>query len=425
MASRGSSSSARVPARAREAARIAIARFPVRRRRAAATPTRAGARARGQSLVEFALVAPVMLFLALTALDFGRIYLGWINLQSATRAAANFAANNATAWVSPQNTEKITEYRNQVINDTANTNCVLNPSPPVDPTFTDGTGDTTIHDIGDRATVALTCRFSVITPIISNILGNTINVSASAMFPVKSGQFATSGGGTAPTANFTASPTSTTTGTNVVFTDSSTGSPTTWAWKFGDGGTSSSQNPTHAYAATGTYDVELTVTNASGSNTLKRTSYITVGAPAPVANFTGTPTSITVGGTVNFTDTSTGNPTSWLWSFGTGQGTSTSGPTVAHAYNTAGTYTVSLTVTNSSGSNSVTKTNYIVVSAPTCTVPNFIGTSTNNAQTLWSSKGFSTTVQYQQGGRPWTIQSQNIVANTSVPCTSTITVSKN
>ncbi len=55
-------------------------------------------RRRGQSLVEFAIVLPILLFLTLVALDFGRVYLGWINLQSMSRIAANLAANNPTAW---------------------------------------------------------------------------------------------------------------------------------------------------------------------------------------------------------------------------------------------------------------------------------------------------------------------------------------
>src|SRR6185437_10682149 len=52
-------------------------------------------RARGQSLVEFALILPVLLLLTLIAVDFGRVYLGWINLQNMARIAADFGANNA------------------------------------------------------------------------------------------------------------------------------------------------------------------------------------------------------------------------------------------------------------------------------------------------------------------------------------------
>jgi PKD repeat protein len=365
-----------------------------------------------------------MLLLTLIAVDFGRIYLGWINLQSAARAASNFAANNSEAWLE-NDAATIAEYRNQVLNDTTATNCVLTPDVPADPTFEDGTGDGTTTQIGDRAIVAFTCTFTPITPIISSIVGSGVSVSASAMFPVKTGQFSTGGGtGSGLTADFTGSPTTTTVGSNVIFTDASTGSPTTWNWDFGDGGTSTAQNPIHAYTAPGTYTVILTVTNSGDVDTRTRTSYITVGSPGPVADFTASTTTPTTGQAVTFTDTSTGNPTAWAWTFGDG-GSINTGPVVSHAYNTAGTYTVTLTVTSSSGTNTVTKTNYIVVSTPTCLVPEFFGTSSSSAQATWDARGFTTAVRFKQGGLPWTIQSQDVVANTNVPCSTVITVSKN
>jgi hypothetical protein len=58
-------------------------------------------RSRGQSLVEFALIFPVVLLLTLIAIDFGRIYLGWINLEQMARIAANHAADHASAWETP------------------------------------------------------------------------------------------------------------------------------------------------------------------------------------------------------------------------------------------------------------------------------------------------------------------------------------
>src|SRR5580765_2483597 len=60
--------------------------------------TRGRERTLGQSLVEFALVIPILLFLTLIALDFGRVYLGYINLQNMSRIAANFAANHPEVW---------------------------------------------------------------------------------------------------------------------------------------------------------------------------------------------------------------------------------------------------------------------------------------------------------------------------------------
>jgi PKD repeat protein len=67
----------------------------------------------------------------------------------------------------------------------------------------------------------------------------------------------------APVASFTATPVS---GHTIQFADTSTGPPTAWSWDFGDGGTSSAQNPSHPYAAAGNYSVKLTVSNAGGSS---------------------------------------------------------------------------------------------------------------------------------------------------------------
>ena len=62
---------------------------------------------------------------------------------------------------------------------------------------------------------------------------------------------------TAPTASFTATPTTGTAPLTVNFTDTSTGSPTSWAWDFGDGGTSTAQSPSHRYTTIGTFTVQL------------------------------------------------------------------------------------------------------------------------------------------------------------------------
>jgi M6 family metalloprotease-like protein len=85
----------------------------------------------------------------------------------------------------------------------------------------------------------------------------------------------------------------------------------------------------------------------------------------PVANFTASSTTITAGQSVTFTDTSTNNPTGWSWSFngGTPSSSTSQNPTVT--YNTAGTYSVSLTASNSAGSNTNTKANYITVNPVT------------------------------------------------------------
>ncbi len=156
--------------------------------------------------------------------------------------------------------------------------------------------------------------------------------------------------GQAPTANFSASSTAGCSPLIVSFQDLSTGSPATWSWDFGNGNTSSLQNPTASYFTPGTYTVRLTVTNASGSNTLTRTAYITV-YENPVVDFSANVTSGCFPLPVQFTDLSTagtGNTNvSWQWDFGNGQTSTVQNPTVT--YTSSGVYTVILRVTNDKG----------------------------------------------------------------------------
>lgn len=78
-----------------------------------------------------------------------------------------------------------------------------------------------------------------------------------------------------PVANFIGSPTVSCSG-DIQFTDQSTNAPTSWLWDFGDGNTSTLQNPMHSYTSTGTYTVTLTATNAFGSDDTIKSSYIDV-----------------------------------------------------------------------------------------------------------------------------------------------------
>jgi len=89
----------------------------------------------------------------------------------------------------------------------------------------------------------------------------------------------------APTAAFPALAGSPSVGQAVTFTDTSTGNPTAWSWSFGDGATSTLQNPTHAFLAAGTFTVTLKATNSAGSSTASRT--LTVAAGSGGVAFTG------------------------------------------------------------------------------------------------------------------------------------------
>jgi PKD repeat protein len=143
----------------------------------------------------------------------------------------------------------------------------------------------------------------------------------------------------------------------VSFTDTST-NPTSWSWDFGDGTTDTSRNPTHTYTVPGRYTVSLTATNPSGSNTKTVADCVIV---SPAAAFTGTPVSGSRPLPVQFTDSSAGNPTAWLWDFGDGVTDTVQNP--LHRYTVSGTYTVTLTVTANGVSDSTTKANYITVNS--------------------------------------------------------------
>ncbi len=140
----------------------------------------------------------------------------------------------------------------------------------------------------------------------------------------------------------------------------STGTITSYAWTFGDGGTSTAANPSHTYTTTGTFTVALTVSGPGGTNTQTRTSYLTVSVPPPTASFTASVTTGNAPLTVNFTNLSTGSITSYAWTFGDGGTSTVANP--SRSYASAGTYTVALTVTGPGGSNTLTRTGYISVS---------------------------------------------------------------
>ena len=246
---------------------------------------------RGQSLVEFALLLPILLLLVLIAVDFGRVYLGWINLQNMARIGADFAANNA-AKLALHDGPTLSRYANQMSADASASNCPLAPGEPAPPTFTDIDGGGI--GIGDRAAVTLVCRFHVITPLISFIVGSDLNVTASSVFPIKEGMLPTSSGGGGgggggcllPSPAINATPTTNgTVGLTVTFRDASGGGAgVTWDWDFGDPTIpiSHAQDPGQiVFNNAGTWEVKLTVHNTCGQATTNPGTIITVGAATP------------------------------------------------------------------------------------------------------------------------------------------------
>jgi PKD repeat protein len=128
-------------------------------------------------------------------------------------------------------------------------------------------------------------------------------------------------------------------------------------WQFVPKG-SSAQNPSHTYNMPGSYQVTLQAYNINGFNSTRKAGYINAVLPV-VADFWGTPTFGPAPLDVAFMDNSTGQPTSWNWTFGDGNFSYLQNP--VHRYLTNGNFTVALNATNSVGSNTMTKTKYIQV----------------------------------------------------------------
>lgn len=134
------------------------------------------------------------------------------------------------------------------------------------------------------------------------------------------------------------------------FTDVSSGvSITSYTWDFGDGNSSTQQNPVHTYASTGTYSVCLTITDTCNTDSVCNS--ITISCPAPNANFSFVSNFYTT----TFTDATNGNfVNAYLWDFGDGNSSTQQSP--VHTYASNGNYTVCLTTTDTCSTDSICKT---------------------------------------------------------------------
>jgi PKD repeat protein len=154
-----------------------------------------------------------------------------------------------------------------------------------------------------------------------------------------------------------------------------------WFWDFGDGNTSTAQNPMHIYPANGVYLACLITENLCGArDTLCQN--VLVDCPIPIANFGTTPNQLTA----TFSDSSA-NTTTWNWDFGDGSSSVTQNP--SHTYATCGSYNVCLISSNSCGTDTFCQQINFLPSIPVITQ---IGA------TLYASPGIS--YQWFTNGNP-------------------------
>ncbi len=157
-------------------------------------------------------------------------------------------------------------------------------------------------------------------------------------------------------ADFRWTPSTPRAGTDVSFTDMSSTGVVSWKWTFGDSVSSTERNPIHAFARSGQYPVQLTVTGASGSAAnVTKTVIVQDAALAPAADFTWNPTQPSQGQTISFHDNSSGEISSRQWDFNGDGVTDSALKDPSFAFGAPGTYTTSLRVAGPYGTSSTTK----------------------------------------------------------------------
>ncbi len=166
--------------------------------------------------------------------------------------------------------------------------------------------------------------------------------------------------GSTLTAGFTSDVTETCISNEVTFTNNSLGTITAYEWTFegGDPATSDEENPVVTYNEAGVYDVTLKVTNGLEEATVVMEDYMTV--HEITAAFEATVTDICDLEQIQFTDNSL-CATSWEWTFEGGDPATSTEQNPIITYNTAGNYSVSLTVTNDNGENTMLMDSYVTV----------------------------------------------------------------
>jgi beta-lactam-binding protein with PASTA domain len=368
---------------------------------------------RGQALVEFAVVLPVLALLLVLALDFGRVFYGWVGLNNAARIASNSAAMNPDTWNGSGTAADKAAYRAEVLRDLQSMNCspasggIWKATDVPDPTFTSITGTANPYELGDRVSVSLECRFTFITPLVGNILGNPLVFHARSDFAVRGGVITGVPLGTAipsapscvdaivPNMVGMSVATARSAWTSAGFTGMFT--PAATAGK--DAETVSAQNTTPPSTAGDCL---------SKSSTVSVTSNAVGGCSAPnhiVPNMIGM--------------TVLSARSTWTGAGFTGTFTPTSGfdtdAVTTQTESAGGCKPAATTVTVGHASPTPTP-------APNCTMPQLVGERKNDASSLYRAATFTGSVTAQSGNGNYIIQYQSLIGGQTYPCDSSVTV---
>ncbi|MBC7723892.1 MAG: PKD domain-containing protein [Burkholderiaceae bacterium] len=185
----------------------------------------------------------------------------------------------------------------------------------------------------------------------------------------------------APVASFTGTPTDLTVAVDGTASTDIDGTVASYAWTFGDGATATGSTATHTYAAAGNYPVVLTVTdNAGATNTQTRTVTVTAANIAPTAAFTTGVSNLVLAVNGNTSSDPDGTIAGYAWDFG--DGSTATGATASHTYASAGTRTVTLTVTDDRGATNVATQPVTVALANVAPTAAFTSTVANLATSV-------------------------------------------
>jgi hypothetical protein len=363
-----------------------------------------GRTSRGQAMVEFAIILPLLVLIVLFAIDFGRVFYGWVGLQNAARVGANWASLYATAdWTNADDPRR-EQLLEQIKADAAAINCVLPPDEEMLPEFPGGTAP------GAPVIVGFDCEFGLITPFLAPLFGGMdVPIAAEATFPIRAGILPTPGGpppgGGGPTCRV------------IPDMDGMLVADARAAWSaalftgaFYPAGSSQDAEEVTAQFPN-PFDIPGECVDAATSVTVSSQPLPPPPCPsgeARVPNMVG----LTVGN----------GRTTW---FGAGFDSGTFSP----ASGLTGQMIQSQTTSPNTPVGDcavVTATVTVVTGAPPipdCIVPDFIGSHSGGAQSTWAASGFTTTVSYRTPGQlPYIINEQTQVGGQLVPCNTSIQV---
>jgi Flp pilus assembly protein TadG len=334
---------------------------------------------RGQAMVEFALIVPLLALFIVIAVDFGRAFFSYVQIANGAREAAALGAGNPSGPIDNA------AMRDRVLLEAGvhdqggeNSTIVVTAECHDSAGLVMDCGDSVAGPgAGNTVTVTVTRDFSLITPLASAILGGDFKMQSNATAPVLGYATGGSGGGAETCSSPTASFEVTVLSGLQVEVDPTASTPLEvggtcnlsgffWTWGDGDDDPGNATAAQHTFANAGTYTIQLDVTNQEGTATTTRQVTVPSATPVdcdpPTAMFTFTTTGSGANRWFTYIDQSTVTDdedcpiTAWLWTFHAKGGVQSNAQfPAAFQYSSGGSKSVTLEVTNAGGTHSLTK----------------------------------------------------------------------